>query len=350
MVNILKINKKEIGRLLLPEKIFKLEFKKQFESVYEKLKFDNVDFNLIFNLFFVSFFLNLILFLLSYPYIYQIFSNYLNHSFLLKFLILFLSWSLLHIFTYISILFFYFSFLNSKFKKIEDEIEKDLPEFLDNLVSNLKGGLSLERSLISSVRKDQKALMQEVTLINERILMGESVTDALQKFSDRFDSPIIKRTFLLIEEGIQGGGNLTEPLSRISENLKNIYMLNDEIRANASGFAVIIKAISIIIAPLLFALAITLLTFIGNLFSLLSDSGTNVIQATGVPDEFKEYLIIFSYAMIFLITTFSSLITSSLKNEKPYDAVKYIPIYIGIGLVLYSVFSSILLGFFGNII
>lgn len=350
MVSITKLNKEEIGRILIPEKIFSLKYSQKVQEVYEKLKFDNFNHLIVFNIFIISFFINLIIFILIYPTLYLFFSSYLDHSFMLRYVIILITWTITHIFTYYILLLFYFSYISSKFKRLEDEIEKDLPEFLDNLVSNIKGGISLEKALINSVRKDQKALLQEITLVNERMLMGEDVVTALNKFSDRFDSPILKRTFFLIQEGIQGGGNLANPLERISGNLKNIYVLNDEIKANASGFAVIIKAISIVIAPLLFALAITLLTFIGNLFALLSESGTDIIQASGVPDEFKQYLVIFSYAMIFLITIFSSLITSSLKNEKPYDAIKYIPIYVTIALILYNVFSSVLLSFFGGII
>lgn len=350
MARIFKFNKNELGRFLLPEKFFKFELKKELEAVYEKLKFDNLNYMIIFNFFIVSYFLSLILFILSYSFIYQVFSFFLDSSIFYKYLIFFLIWVLIHSSVYVLSIFFYFSFLHSSFKKLEDDIEKDLPDFLDSLVSNLKGGLSLEKSLVNSVRNDQKALKQEVTLINERILMGESVAEALEKFTLRFDSAIIKRTFFLIQEGIKGGGNLTDPLERISANLKNIYALNDEIRANASGFAVIIKGISVFIAPLLFALAITLLSFIGNLFALLSESGSNLFQTSGVPDEFKSYIVIFSYAMIFLITTFSSLITSALKNEKIYDAIKYIPIYVIISLIIYRTFSNILLNFFGNII
>jgi len=180
-------------------------------------------------------------------------------------------------------------------------------------------------------------------------MMGQNVQEALDGFRKRFTSPIISRTFFLISEGIRGGGNLAEPLEKISTNLKNIYTLNEEMRANSGGFSVVIRFISLGIAPLLFALAIALVSFIGNLFSLLSKSGTDMISVSAVPPEFSEYLIIFSYAMISLITLFSSLITSQLKNEPTYDAIKYLPIYMGIALILYWQFSKLLLMFFGNI-
>lgn len=351
MVNLKKLNKYEVGEILMPNKIYKLEFKKQYKKVYEKLNFDNFNYMIITNLFFLSIILSFLIYILIYPQIYIFFNDYISYSFLYHFLIILVTYFLLNLILYYILILGIFFRTSSKFRENQIEIEKDLPEFLDNLVSNLKGGISLEKAFLKSVRKEQKSLLMEVTLINEKIMMGSSAMDAIRGFRKRFeDSAIISRTFFLIEEGIKGGGNLASPLEKISANLKRIYILNDEIKASSGGFAVIIKGISLIVAPLLFALAITLLTFIGNLFALLSDSGTDFISVEGVPPEFTTYLIFFSYAMIILITFFSSLITSQLKNEQTYEALKYIPIYIGIALFLYWQFSKLLLLFFGNII
>ena len=45
-----------------------------------------------------------------------------------------------------------------------------------------------------------------------------------------------------------------------------------------------------VISPLLFALAITLLIFIGNLFELLAQAGSTLGFATTLPPEFVTYL------------------------------------------------------------
>ena len=352
MVALKKISKEEFGKLIIPEKIFKFDFKKQFYNTYEKVYFDNANPLIIANIFIFSQLLSLIVYLLAYETLYINFANFIDANAFSKFIFIFGSYTLLSFFSYYVVLFGYFLRIDGKYRKAEAEIEKDLPEFIDALVSNLKGGLSLEKALLKSVRKDQKALLKEVTLINEKIFMGKTSLQAIQEFRLRYDSEILGRTIFLIEEGIRGGGDLASPLARISDNLKKIYNLNEEIKGNASGFSVVIQAISIVIAPLLFALAITLLTFIGNLLTLLQDSGTDVFGGLsgGLSPEYPTYLIIFSYAMICLITFFSSLITSQLKGQRAFVAMKYLPIYIGISLVLYNVFKTVLLGFFGNII
>jgi pilus assembly protein TadC len=229
MVNFRKTNKFDLGKSLIPEKIYVLKYKEELESVYQKLYYNNVNYIVITNIFFLSSILALVLYLLSYNFIYTIFSGYIVKNFIFKFLILFFTYFVFYLGTYYTLLIAYFLYNDSKFKKIEEDIEEQIPEFIDNLVSNLKGGISLEKALMKSVRKDQKSLLKEVTLINEKVLMGKDINTALKEFRDRFESPVINRTFFLVEEGLKGGGNLAAPLERISINLKKIYQLNNEI-------------------------------------------------------------------------------------------------------------------------
>jgi len=349
MVNLKKFNKFEIGEILIPEKIYKLNYKKDLEKLYEKLYFDNINYLIFTNFFFLSVILSLILYIFTYDYIYEVFGSYINMNFIYKFIVIYLTYLIYNYIVYYALILGYFFHHHNIFRKKEEEIEKDLPEFIDNLVSNLKGGISLEKALLKSVRADQVALLSEITLINEKIMMGMNVMQSLKEFRSRFDSPIISRTFFLIEEGIKGGGNLANPLEKISENLKKIYLLNDEIKSNAGGFSVVISMIAIGVTPILFALARTLLGFIGDLFGLLSKSG-EFISVSGVPTEFGEYLKIFSYSMILLITVFSSLITAQLKNEPIFEAIKYIPVNLVIAVIIHTVVYSFFQGFFGGIL
>lgn len=350
MVNYRKLNKYEIGKILMPEKIYKFNFKDEMESLYMKLHFDNFNYYVITNLFTLSVIFTLVAYVFAYPPLSNYFATYFQAGGIYRLLSIFISWFIMNLVIYFAFLFSYFFYKESKFRKNEFEIEKSLPEFIDNLVSNLKGGISLEKAMLQSVRKEQKALLQEITLINEKLIMGKETKQALKEFRLRFDSPIINRTFFLIEEGLKGGGDIAAPLERISDNLKRIYNLDEEIKSNSSGFAVVISSITILIAPLLFALAITLLSFITNLFELMSESNEALSIMVYIPPEFGEYLTIFSYAMISVITFFSSLIVAQLKNEKIYKVIKYLPLYIIIALVLYNTFSRVFLGFFGNLL
>lgn len=349
-MNLKKINKEEFGKFLTPERIYKFKFREELEKIYEKLYYDNFNYLLVSNFFFISIILSLFIYISMYPQLYVWLNTYYSAGFTWALFTTFIIYFTLNLVVYYSVLSGYLFYNYSIHRKNEAAIEKDLPEFIDNLISNLKGGISLEKALLKSVRKDQKILLKEISLINEKIFMGMGVADAIKDFMNRYDSPVISRTLFLITEGMGGGGNLTKPLETISKNLKKIYELNDEIKANSSGFAVVITSITIVVSPLLFALALTLLNFIGNLFALLAETENQMLMVTSIPPEYTMYLQNFSYAMIVLITFFSSLISAQLKNEKIYESLKYLPFYIVIALVLYWQFSKILLSFFGGIL
>lgn len=340
---------KNLGKVLVPEKIFSMPFKDNLKIAFERAKNDRIHFEMVFYLFVTSLIVGLIIFLFFFNDIYFILESFLT-SFIYTVFVFTIVFTLLTIASYWLLLMLFLMYFDSKLLKHEKEFEKDLPDFLDNLVSNLKGGYVLEKALVKSVREDQKALMKEVTLINEKVMAGTPVIDALFDLRQRFNSPIVSRTFFLIVEGLKGGGNMTTPLERISNNLKKIYLLGDEVKSNVGGFTVIIKAIGGFLSPALFALAITLLVFIGDLLVLLSEGEGQIVNVSELPEEFISYLVIFSYSMIVLVSIFSNLIIAQLKGEPVYRAVKSIPITILMSCLIYYFLSGLLIGYFSNII
>ncbi|MFT4244019.1 MAG: type II secretion system F family protein [Candidatus Woesearchaeota archaeon] len=343
------ISLQNLGKILLPKKIFSLDFAHKLINGYERVNGEKLRYEIIFYIYVSSFFLGLIISFLFFDDMYYLFENNLN-SFLNQIVIYSLYFTIIQLTVYWGILIGYLIKFDSKIAKYEKNVEKDLPYFLDNLISNLKGGFILEKALMRSVRDEQKELFYEVTLINEKILSGISVEQALEEMKNRFNSAIISRTMFLIIEGLKGGGNLSAPLERISNNLKKLYLLDNEVKSSVGGFTIIIKAIGGFLAPALFALAITLLVFISDLLVLLEASGTDVVSMSELPEEFVSYLVIFSYSMIILISIFSNLITSQLKNEAGYQALKTIPVTIVLSSVLYYYLSDILIGYFSNIL
>ena len=350
MISSKKLNMYDFGKTITPYKFLSLKYSVELENLYEKVNFKNFNYAVISKLFFLSLLLSVCLYLFSYEILLEYLGPYLQDKSITGILSVFATFFAYSLAVYYCVLLGYLLYNNGRYKVIEEDIERDLPEFIDNLVSNLKGGVSIEKAILKSVRYEQKSLLREVTLINEKIMMGDDVSKVLEEFRARFSSPVINRTFLLIGEGVRGGGNLTSPLERISENLKRVYFLDEEIKNSSAGFSMVIRGIALVLAPLLFALALTILIFIRDLFNLLNKSGGELGSFTSIPQEFVLSLEVFSYAMICLITIFSCLITSQLKNERQFVAFKYIPFYLIFVILLFNLISGLLIDFFGNII
>ncbi len=345
------INKYNFGSNVFPNKIFKFNIKNRFEKVYKILKFDNFNYNIITYLFFLSLFIGFLIYVLFFNIIYPFVSNYYTMLIWRLFINIFFIF-LISCIIYLTFIFFLFFKYEFTYKKKEKNIEDSLTDFLDDLVSNLKGGIPIEKALLKSVRKDQDDLLKEMILINEKIILGDDVITALRWFKNRFESPIIHRTFFLIEEGLIGGGNIASAIETISKNLENINNLSKEYVANSEGFVIVIMVISIILSPILFSIAIVLLNFLSNLFALFSKSSaeSNFLSLKPIPSEFILYLKTFSYFILITINFFSSLIIAQLKNEKIYNTIKYIPFFILVSLMVYSIVSKLLLSFFSSII
>lgn len=349
MVSKNSLSLKKVGKILMPEKILGFEYTKKLNRSFERVSHNRLHTQIIFYLFIVSFFIALILYLLFFDMFYYILIGFMTSS-MNQFLTITILFFVLNLIVYWTILLFFFIHYDGKLALYEEEIEKNLPDFLDNLVSNLKGGFVLEKALLKSVRDDQKELLEEMTLINEKIMSGASVIDALEDMQARFNSPVIGRTLFLIIEGLKGGGNMAMPLQRISDNLKKIYMLNDEVKSNVGGFTVIIKMIGGFVSPALFALAITLLVFIGDLLVVLSQSQVGSLSVSELPVEYISYLTTFSYSMIVLVSIFSNLIIAQLNGDEFYRAIKTMPITIAISCALYYFMSQALIGWFSTIL
>ena len=145
MVNYRIFDKYELGKVLIPQKLFPtgFKFKQEFETLYEKSYFNNLNYYLITNLFFASLLLNLVLYVTFYPNLISFLKLIFAESIIIQFQLtfIFITWFLSSLYLYYVVLFSFFFLTQAKFRKGEAEIEKDLPEFIDNLVSNLKGGI-----------------------------------------------------------------------------------------------------------------------------------------------------------------------------------------------------------------
>jgi pilus assembly protein TadC len=341
-------NSRDLGKLLIPKKILSISYEKALLTSYQNVFFSKLDYSIITNIFSISFFASLI----AYLYIYSNFLVYMlsDETIWLELLYTYFIWLILNLLIYYLFLLYYYFSIENKFNKNKLIVENAMPEFLDSLLSNIKGGNTIEESLLKSCPPNNPIFLKEISQINTKIVLGKSLDQALIEFEHKFNSEVLNRTFTLLLEGLKEGGDIEKPLDKISENLKNIYYLNKELVASTSGFVVIIKSISLVVTPILFALSLTLLTFINDLFSLFQDSKIDFIASDEVPDDFFLYLKIFSYVMIITISFFSSLIIANLKSEDFLASIKYLLINIAIGIFLYNILSSLLLSAFGSIL
>ncbi len=157
---------------------------------------------------------------------------YLIISFLLFFLVLIIQANLklpLYLFVILSISSFlpYLIYKAIKLKEIE-EIESEFPNFLRDLSFYIETGMPLPKALISVSRNYYGKLSNYIKRLVAQIHLGLPFSDALERFSKKIDSLLIKRAVATFIEAEKSGGDPAKTLISVSLALQEINNLMKE--------------------------------------------------------------------------------------------------------------------------
>lgn len=232
------------------------------------------------------------------------------------------------------------------------KMEEMIPDFLQVVSSNLKGGMSFENALWGAIKPRFSILANEMAEVSKKVMTGYDVGRALNELGEKYDSPMLRRSVDLMISEFESGGNIADLIDKIVYNFKEARALKEDISASVVAYTIFIAALVIVIAPLLFSLSfhllIIILGFVTKLAAVTSRAESLPFTFTQVavdPDNFRY----FSIAAISVISFFSSLIVSIVEKGSIKSGLKYIPIFLGSSLAMYFVFMGLLSLVFRNI-
>lgn len=239
--------------------------------------------------------------------------------------------------------------LDMKIYRRTKKMEAVIEDFLRYVSENLKGGMTFEKALWQAIRPQYGVLSDEIGLVAKRVMTGTDIKDALIEFTDKYDSPMIKRSFQLIVEGMKGGGNIAYIIDRVEKDIRESKELKKEMSAANTTYVIFMVFIVLIIAPGLFGLSYNLLMVLKNIAGTISQatgggSGgsmdlLNQLSDVSInPQSFKT----FSFGALSIISLFASMIISIIQNGNIKEGLKYMPVFIMISLVMYIFFRSVL--------
>ena len=248
------------------------------------------------------------------------------------------------------ILLIYF-YLDLRIYKRTKKMEEMLPDFLQVVSSNLKGGMTFENALWGAIKPRFSILANEMAEVSKKVMTGYDVSKALSELGQKYNSPMLRRSVDLMISELESGGQISALIDRIVYNFKETKALKDDISASAVAYTIFIGALVIVIAPLLFSLSFHLLLVILGFVSKLSATTARV---SSIPISFSEIVVdpnhfkYFSIAALSIISFFSSMIVSIVEKGNIKGGLKYIPIFMLGSLLLYFVFMNILKAVFLN--
>ena len=332
----------EFGKAFVPKR-----FIPNLRKYLLKAGFNEVPYKFFGLLFYISALITTMIFIaFIYPYLKKF-------SLLEIYIFSFIGWFVIQLFfatLFILLIYFY---LDLKIYHRTKKMEEQLPDFLQILSANLKGGMTFERALWASIKPRFNVLGSEMAKASKKVMTGYEISKALAELADKYDSLMLRRTVDLIISEVESGGNVAELIDRLVDNLKETRVLKNELSASAIAYIIFISVIVIVISPLLFALSFHLLILLLNFIGKLSAATQKV---TALPFLFSKSNIdpnnfkIFSIITIVVISFFSSLIVSIVEKGDIKGGVKYIPIYVFGSMALYFIFMKILSTLFAGII
>lgn len=236
-------------------------------------------------------------------------------------------------------------------------IEKILPDALQLIAANLRAGMTIDRALLASNRKEFGYLNYLFIIVGKEISTGTEVSEALLNMTKRVKSEKFAKSLELIVMAMRSGGELSRLLGQVAENLVHQQNIEDKIRAGVTTYLIFIGAAVSFAAPFLYALSTVfvniIITSFGNV-DIPAEAMRNMPFTIKMTPEQVIFLPDFvkMYSMICLMTlgVMSSFLLGLIKKGKVKFGITYIPIIVGSSMLIYFVVRGGALFIFGSVI
>ncbi len=279
-----------------------------------------------------------------------------QYHFTTQMILIFLFWFIVQLAVLLllmSLIYIYYDLRITQRTKAMDDIIED---FLRYVSENLKGGMSFEKALWEAIRPKFGILAEEIRLIAKRVMTGQDIEDALLEFTEKYDSPILKRSFQLIIEGLKGGGRISEIIDKTEQNIRDTKELKREMVSTNTTYVIFLNFIVMGIAPVLFALSYSLVTIMRTLASKMQVTGLSGSQfsfdLSGLTSNpaLQSSFSTFSIGALVVVSLSSAAIVSIIRHGNVKEGLKYVPAYTLISILIYFLFRSIFVGIFSSIV
>lgn len=222
-------------------------------------------------------------------------------------------------------------------------VEGVLPDALQLMSSNMRAGLTTDKALLLAARPEFGPLANEIRRIGRETMTGRSFTSALLRTTKYIKSDTLGKTMDLIVNGLKSGGQLTDLLDQIADDLRNQQMMEKEIGASVLMYAIFIFIAIGIGAPLLFSMSSFLVKMLVNMGTMIGGRMPQDIGEMGgsMPISMTSMNIsaefINTYAIVSLIVSsvFGSMIIGLILKGNAKSGLTYMLILIVMSISLF---------------
>ena len=119
-------------------------------------------------------------------------------------------------------------------------LEQRFPDFLRDIASSHQGGMTLPNAVSVASRGEYGPLTVEIRRMADQLSWNVPFDEALMRFAQRVDTPLIHRAVNLILEANHSGGATTEVLLAAARDAREIKTLETERNLSMSLYTIVI--------------------------------------------------------------------------------------------------------------
>jgi len=210
-------------------------------------------------------------------------------------------------------------------------IEDALPDFLSFMASNIRSGITYDRALLLSARKELGPLSKEIDRAAKETLAGTPFTEALMSMTLRINSSTVSRTMRLIVEGIDSGGNLAALLEQTALDLRNFEAIRRDVSATVFAYELFMFAAAAIGAPMIYSVTSFLIKVIAQTrekIGIDANVTSYLPLMKGTSAVSPDMVFWFSMAAILITAVCASLAAGVISKGKESEGYTFVPIVI----------------------
>jgi pilus assembly protein TadC len=237
------------------------------------------------------------------------------------------------------------------------EIEKVLPDALQLMSANVKAGMTVDRAIWLAARPEFGVLEEELKRAGTKTIGGKPIKVALLEMAARVKSDLLEKTFRLVIEGIESGGELAHLLEETANNVRTTQSLRKEIKSSVTTYSIFIFFAAVLGAPALYAISLFFVEIMSKLWSpkalggvtaTSSTMGGGMLSKAGAPTISVDQLFWFATLSITITTLFGSLIIGLIQTGKEKNGIKFIPALTCGALLVFFVAQILIKAIFGS--
>ncbi|MDE1845712.1 MAG: type II secretion system F family protein [Candidatus Micrarchaeota archaeon] len=250
-------------------------------------------------------------------------------------------------------IYFYLEFMIERRKNF---IEGILPDYLQITAANVRSGIALDKAMIFAARPEFLYFSDDIKLITKNLYAGETLQNSLLQLAKRYRSLQLKHTIRMIIEALQYGGGMTDLLNQVAHDLRNQQIVQKEISGQLFMYTIFIAFAALVGAPVLYALTTQMITVTNSVWTGILKQNPGGLPTAGIsflrpspPQITIAAYHNFALLAIIMISGFGAFIVSAISTGSVLRGIRYLPIFLIVGLSVYFIVGTAIGGIFTSI-